>query len=558
MIRHRSGFLALVLLAAALTALAAAPAARAAGLRHAVYLDTSGSMAGFGKAPLWSEFLNEMEAGATRTRSFGSKAYQPKGPLAREELNQSGTDLAVALRDWLDTSKPGDAAVFITDNVADDRNANAAAAQRRFYALLQDRRDVTQVSLIPALLPFNGTVMEPGRDSNRSQYPAGKHQFADRAVALYLLVREAGSDGAMRALEARTTDLLRKHKIPHELLRIAPFGIAGWNSSVSTDVTLSGDSAAGVKATMDPDWGLVIPGFPLGQPLKLSFVAEVRPGPNFLLKDAALDAVIRLDEGEFLASSRLVSAQVAPYRADLHPERLQRFDVTFDIAPIDFFRHVPMATKIKLAFSNSTVVKGEIAINFAVRREQVFLAGDTAAKWSYDGAPEALARPDPAVQARIYHLQDLVRGMLPEEQLTRAMLTRAIWLELRYPAGPVMALLLAAAVMVVPLLLVLRRFVQPRHYLALDYGDGQGQPITPGFLSPSAATSADGHCQIRVRWIGFGLLVASSARLLGGRFLDLGGGTVRVEGHDGEQRATYTFRITPLGAGGAGEGIDDW
>ncbi|HYH23063.1 MAG TPA: hypothetical protein VD995_31000 [Azospirillum sp.] len=508
---------------------------------YAILLDASGSMDGFRtNRGGWDRLLDSLQASADQDAvwAFGEKAWRHPGRLSGLRLSEGTTKLVGALDAWLDHSAPGDAAVMVTDNVADLRNSASLKEQETFYDRVRraDPDNVSRATLMLARLPFNGKVYDPNNVRPPGRYSGG------RALAVYLFVRGGGDAGrderTVRALEQHVTRLLRDAGAEVERLQVKPFGTAG---GVLPDIGLQLAETKGVEAVMDPNWGLVIRNAPFDTPLTLTFHADIGAGAGFRMENALMDAAIRLENADFITSERLVRASVSPRVATLE-EKQRRFDVVFDIGAIqikgaDFWR------KLELTLRGTTIVKGEFAITYAVERERLFLAPETLNRWNFDGSPADLASSRPEVQERLYLLQPLVVGLVADSYLSQDAVRVPVWLQLRFPAGPLIiagvALLTAGALA----WWLFRHMLRPPLLVAGDEG-GEVQPVTPGLFSAAPVASADGICLIGLRWIGVGLFVtAKGGSLRTSPFVDATGGRVVVAVADDEQ-PTRSFIIT--------------
>lgn len=537
----RAVTLMLALLALAAISPAAADDAKTEIAPYAVLFDASGSMDGFRAGrDGWSRLLDHLQAGADPKAvwAFGDQPWPYPGRLAALPLNKLTTNLENAMDVWLKNAAPGASAVMVTDNVADLGNAKSAQAQDAFYSRVRrtDPDLVDRATLLLVRLPFSGSVFDPNNVQRPGQYTG------PRALAIYLFVRGGGdarrAERTARDLEQHLARLLGEAGGEVEQLRVKPFGAAG---SVMPDIGLQLTEAKGVEAVVDPAWGLVIRNAPFDTPLTLTFQANIGAGPGFRMEDARMDAAIELENADFITSQRLVQASVSPQVATLE-ERQRQFTVTFDIGAIKFIG-ADFWRKLELTLQGTTAVKGELAITYDVARERLHVAPETLGRWSYSGAAGDLASPRREVQERLYMLQPLVVGLVADSYLSQDAIRIPVWLQLRFPAGP----LIAAAVALLgigTLVWWLFRHMLRAPLLVAGDEDGAVRPVTPGLFSAAPVASADGACLIGLRWIGVGLFVtAKGGRLRGSPFVDAAGGRVVVSVAD-EEQPTRSFIIT--------------
>lgn len=524
--------------------------------KYAVLLDASKSMTGFYHAKLlnspWKAVLQELDGGASEKWQFGNSVVKIRGPLKDVTPIYDNTALDVPLQQWLDVPDTGDAVVMVTDNVADTSDSVSWDAQQRFYNLLRNTQKIAGVTLIPAVLPFQGTVTAP-KNSPRATY-AG-----ERAIAFYVIHRVGADKSDRFAFERMVSGILQRHNIEHELIRIMPFGESWDKSKPSIDLKIESGSGADIR--LDPKWGLIIGGLEMNQGVKLSFQAEVTPGPNFEMRNAELSASIALESDADLASQQFITAKVNPRQANFRPREGRKFDVEFEIAPVGFFSGVSLARQIELAFSTSTTIQGEIVVHSKVHRQGVLFVGPEAERWSYNGAPEGLGSDNREIHRRLYRVQELVQGMVPADGLDDEIVRRRVWIELRYSTVALGLLVVAAIFVLLPLAWLLRQAGKPRHFEVAS-GMAKPQPVTLGLFSTSPVQSDDGRCSLALTWLGCALLVrAQGGRILGSQLRSAAGGMVRVAWRDGEMRDTYSFQVTKQKNGsknGPRHGGQDW
>lgn len=532
-----------------------APAIAADPPAYAILLDASGSMGGFAKDAGWRSLLSRLESSATQKWEFGDTAHRVAGNLADVRLTRRDTMLDVALKAWVENSGPHDVVVMVTDNVADEGSTASRDAQAAFYALLNPTkgmaRQISAITLIPSLLPFSGTIWEPGKGGKGTVYSGNR-----RALAFYLLAREGVASDAMKRLTLHMADLLQDAGLSYEILDISPFkGMA-----VKPALNLRGIESDNTRITYNGEPGAIlnVEGLTTGTPLHLQMVANVVPGRDFELRDAAVEASISLEGHELITSAQVVRASVTPRQTTLKPEQGQDFDITFESKAIEFLSHVPLSQQIELALTNKTEINGKIIITYKILRQNLYLANALAAKWSYDGPVAALGTPNPTVQTKLYRLQDLVRGMVPEDQLSRSFIQIPVRLVLRFSPVPVLILLAAGLLLAIPIGWLIYRSLRPRDFVVTP-DEGGDTSLSLGLFQADDAYNGDKQCAVSVRNLGLGLLVgARGGRVIGSRLLGPGGDTVdvMVAGDDGDN-VPCRFNIRSVAMNAAGD-KDDW
>jgi hypothetical protein len=526
------------------------------GQGYALLMDASLSMKGFydAKPSRWRDVLRDLDRGAERRWRFGDEAEPVRDILRDAGPRFARTSLDKPLRAWLQEPGAPPTAVMVTDNVADMADATGWDAQQRFYAILQggerlgpsggEPRSIVGVTILPAVFPFAGTVTGPN-DRPRAEYKGS------RALAVYVLHRSGSVEGD--DVERFIRSILDSAGTENEAIPVLPFG-SGWKRS-TPDLDMSLVSATGADITLDRASGrLDIANLPMEQGVTLVLQAGITPGPHFALRNAELVASIALPDDEEISSQQLIKAKISPRRADFDPQTRRDFEVTFEIQPIGFFSGVSLMRQAELAFSTSTVIRGEITVSYKTDRQSVLFVGDKAGLWSYDGPPERLGAADPEVQRRLYRVQDLVRGMMPAEGWTTEIVRWPVVIQLRYATGAVVLLVAALMLFCAGAYWALARFSRPQTF-DVTTGLDRPQPITLGLFSTVPVLSDDGRCALSLTWFGVCLYAsARGGRLTGPRVLAAGGGQVRIAWSDGDHRDVYAFHVRRAGSSEHGSG----
>lgn len=154
---------------------------------------------------------------------------------------------------------------------------------------------------------------------------------------------------------------------------------------------------------------------------------------------------------------------------------------------------------------NSTFLHGTMTIDYAIEPQQIDLAGP-ARDWSFDGSANELVQPDPQVQGRIYRLGALIQGMVLRDQdqaqqrqvHQQQLHTIPVWIELRYPAGPVIVLFVLC-LLVLLLLWLLAYWLARTHAFVVEDDAGRETVITPGLFQAAEIPSSDRRALVRLR-----------------------------------------------------------
>ncbi|GGE76907.1 hypothetical protein GCM10011317_37480 [Niveispirillum cyanobacteriorum] len=542
--RLLAGFLMVALL---LTGGATADQAVVAKPEFDVLIDNSGSMDGFRFSLPWKVFLSGLEKTSGRRFVFDENLRRANFDLKSLPLDAQITDLGQAIKSWMDIAKPGQSAIIVTDNVADSRNTRSSSSQLEWERELQSG-SVAHLVLVPLRLPFNGRIYSPV-DGGAADYQG------QRALAVYLLVKAADDNATVRdsvlALEASARSILQNLRaepgrgVEHVWLPITPFDIAGSTSQVILDLVKQERATVRLLTDTDSKTRLEIRDFGVGDTIAFGFDATVRPGENFVLKDAQVDARLSLDGHTKLVNEGLIKAEVTPRQSDLGPEG-RKFRIDFSVQPFHVI-DLSYPDMLQLAMANETTVKGKLNIRYSVERNKLWLVDGLSVGWSYDGPPGDLRQPERAIQSRIYRLTELVRGSVRTDALTQDALTIDVEMHVRYPLRPLLLGIVLGALALAGAVWVLLQLSRPRAFLGRNDAN-QEQLLAPSLFSPAYMLSSDQRCSITARWLPVGILVSANGQLRTGRLLPSGGGAIEVSvpADDAALPSFYSFFLEPV------------
>lgn len=508
-------------------------------LSYDLMLDVSGSMKGFSSYPQWRQLLDSLQGGADGTWVFGAKARRYEGSLSSAPLNEAKTELGTALQTWLRSDNDRGALVMVTDNVADDQAESSAQQQLLFYSLLMDASDLIHIAMTPLRLPFSGAVYHPFARGISADYSG------DRALAVYLMTRRGYPDARLAELQQKLASLGGDDR-PYIVVR--PFAEQGWGESIQdAEIQVGGASAAATRIQTNSE-GIAIHGYSVGDPLDFTIGATVRPGPNFLLRDVRLSTDIQFEEVPNMRTAQLDSVKITPNVTELSPEQERRFTLDYKI---DGFQLTDLGFRslLDLALRGSSWQNGAIVIQFNVERGKIDLVGPISRQWDFSGSADLLATPDPAVQSRIYRFNDLVRGMIPEDQLSKRIWSKPVWVQVAYPLGPLLLLILLALVLLGLLYLLARYLAKGSRYQVEDDG-GSITEIAPTLASSVTVPSSDGAIALKILNLGLFHWHGSTGRLLSSRLVSAGRAVARIEspGKDEAPGHRYRFVVSKLAA----------
>ncbi|MBP7335164.1 hypothetical protein [Niveispirillum sp.] len=486
-------------------------------------IDNSGSMKGFnGNKTIWPNLLSALDRTAGQKWAFDGTLRAVNGSLQSVPLNGLKTDLGNALRTWLSQSAPGQGAIIITDNVADDRAQSSMDSQKEWERLLQSD-NIAHLVLTPLRLPFDGLIYSPVSPSLPARPYVGQ-----RALAIYLLVRSGtGRDESRALITAMQRDLkqilsqFQQADLRFETLPITPLDISGDADQVTLTVThQEGATVELIGNTLN------IGNFSVGEQIAFGFEAVIRPGHGFIMKDARIEAILSIDGHESMVSEGIISAHVTPEQDDLVPEG-RRFRIEFAVHPFEF-GDLPFMTKLRLSLANQTKAAGSLRIQYSVQREKVELTDDLRRNWSFDGDISQLYKPDVGVQGLLFRLTQIVRGAVATDALTQDALVIPVNLTVRYPWQPLLQIALPILLLLGLLLWLFRMAARPRIYIGRNDANDETQ-LAPALTTAAYMTSGDRQCEVTIRWLVIGLWVGSGGRIRRGRLLSLGGGQIDVE-----------------------------
>ncbi|MFP5514207.1 MAG: hypothetical protein ACLGJC_14100 [Alphaproteobacteria bacterium] len=534
-----------------------------------VLLDVSGSMKGFLEAPgsafsqTLTELLSQSAATGGKSFKFGDRFRRLDGSIGADGFKDRSTLLKDGLAGWLNTEpSPGQPLVVVTDNVASDKSKpEEVLAQREFYAILGR---FGFIGMVNARLPFSGTVSTPD-DSANAQY-TGR-----RALAFYILAlatpgseRKRSDDyrDAYRSVEA-IKRLLEKRQVEFRELPLLPHD-EGWSArSVEKPLIIKNpDAGGGPDVAVEPD-GLHVRDFHLGDDLTFSFGTEVRPAGTLVLKDVEIKARIEFSEtSAFLPDGAKIppDLDVTPRITTLSPDPVtgtQRFTIKVDIRQFGYI-DLPFATKLALAMRPSVPAQGTITLRYLISsKKNVEIFPPSIGDWSYDGRPENLGRSptdgkrrpdDPRIHEKIFHLRELADRMLPApyfERREEELHVIPVTLELVFPAGPIISLVLIGLVLGGSLLWLLSRAMSGMSFVVEDEL-GQEQAVIEAAIGRSYVVSSSDNCAtVRLFALGPMFFVSTPNRLRSARLM-FGPGPIKLQATQDDLALDYSFQLKRL------------
>ena len=499
-------------------------AADVAALAYDIMLDASGSMAGFKTEQdatyqaRWRGILGALEAGAGDKFQFGNRdnfrAIQAS--LYEVPLRDDETYLGEAVQRWVGSSAADEALIVITDNQADTQGLSESTHQQQILeqTLTAKGSPFAQVGLFAVRLPFSGPVYSLDGKTK-------KKYTGERALVIYILGRTKLDIAEFRGL----VDIVRAALAGFELryFPIRPFDSASVSSQVD-DIAISQTGDQSVHVTTR-NGRLIIDNYPFGEPLKLRFKADIKTTGNALqLQNVALDAALRFDSLPELVhgpggGAPITHAKVIPEYATFTPDEVKGFDIQFEIHNFGFL-DLPFTEQLAWTMRDTQRVEGRLDLRFHATKDQIQVDPDVLTGWNHEGAGADLGKPDAQIQTRVYHLGYLIKSLVPEDLPVQTLKSFPVTLEMRFPASPLLIVLLLLAVLLGLLWALARWLNRDARFVIEDEYSGTQIPIALTLFGRYTHMSGDDRLLFSLRYIGIGSLVATpyvlrSKRLVG-------------------------------------------
>jgi hypothetical protein len=329
-------------------------------------------------------------------------------------------------------------------------------------------------------------------------------------------------------------------------IQIRPFAEDGWSESIRESVIYAeNETEAGAEIATSSD-GIAIRRYQVGDPLDFAIDVTVQPGPNFRLREADVGTSLVFDRARFMQRASTESYRVTPSKKDLVPGESARFTLSYEIRGFELL-DIDFWTLLELALEGSSWHSGEIRIWVSVERDNVELYGPIE-RWNYSGPVDALASADAEIQGQIYRLNELLQGMIPETQLQRREVWASpIWVQVVYPLGPLLILILATVLGLALLLLLARQLARGSRYV-VENEAGNTTEIAPGFAGSVTINSEDGATALTLRNFGLFHLHGATHRLRSPMIASANRAVARIEtaGDPEEPAARYRFVVSKI------------
>jgi len=507
-----------------------------------VMLDASGSMRGFKKeTETWQKLLTRLESSARNKYQFGNRHNFKRvdAPLINVRLRDQETYLGEALKDWLTLSKPGDVVIIITDNVADtgDTGGDSGQSQQLFYDLLSKiESPFSHIAIFPLTIPFQGKVYPISR--GKGQIYQGR-----RALSTYAIARTPFIDEAFQTLRHQIEEKIAD--FDHQYIQIKPFDsktISGLVGDIKIDPDSTKDANVRFEADEEGIKRLMVRRLRLGHEMKFSFNVNIQSSSSFELQDVELIAKIHLNKAEntrHITMEDNFTTAVNPRRATISPDGLQDIAISFENKPFSF-GDLDFFDKLAFTMRNTMTIQGTIDLEFNASREHMKLSQGILHSWSYEGEASQLDQPNAEVQEKVYQLGELVKSMLPEKTAIQKLHSVPVTLELRYPVGPILTVILAALLLIGFLYWLLTRIQQGKEYI-LEDEMGHETPVALGLGDKYRHDFGNGESLFSLSYWGLGFWVTTPFQLRSSRFIS-NGQAIRISDPDTGDEYNWQLR----------------
>jgi hypothetical protein len=372
-----------------------------------------------------------------------------------------------------ESARPGEVVALVTDNIQD-----AGAMQeeqhdvRQFYDALRASSDISHVYVLPLRLPFDGLLF--GRDGTT---PIGNYA-EERGLVVYLITHGAVPEARIHPLAGRVAQAVGARAV-----RMKPFDTAPVEAVV--DTALSRRAAASAQCPSQP---LVpLPG-EVGVLGRSEPVREKTPfGGTFVVRlRSAMEGVTlaqpHVSAATIPSSFRLTGATVSGEpRIYADPPRLQT-----DLGPGESAQvNVSVCFRQGLRFSSREAFwkfvtmrepvgtyEGKVTVRLETPRGDLHLADAVHQEFSVVD-PAFFTRTDTALHHRVFRLEYAFREIAPEQVQMVIPIDYRVRFLVRYPRGPLLAVLVGLLAAAIAAWLLIRALVGSRGYLLAEEGPGR-------------------------------------------------------------------------------------
>jgi hypothetical protein len=472
--------------------------------RELILIDGSGSMAGF----FGTEQVGRLRSALQANSSSGAGVrYFINQNLAYDEPSEGGFGGETLLRNALDRSLElgPDFVWIITDNqpsVGGQTKSDQDLEQ--FYELLRSDR-IKRIHLFPLKLHFAGDLYLRRPDGAEYSHP----YTGPRGLLVYaLLLNEPARDEYDRAVQRLETALQREFSNP---------GIKAIFVKPLSRETLTSTLSPGKKLKISQSGGIEGRDFEERDPIEGDVILELTSTHGEIAIEQArveVQPVGDFETASFKTSTLVPKIDPQEVRS-LQPGEKRVFKIQVKLDSVEIKKD-PLSLW-NCVTNNRGVISGQIRVQVRVPPEKLKVTKTIATHFSTD--KDIYSDPNPQTQQRIYRLDDLIRKMIPDEEIIRPQVGKnadgviPVRLEVAYPRWP---LYLLIAFIGAPLLAVVggAAWIKRQPYYRLTWNGGSYRACPDFRLWPlsSKGIEIDGAAAANVGRSFFSGITVSAAR----------------------------------------------
>lgn len=513
-----------------------------------VLLDISGSMRGFADAPdgHFRTFLSSLTELCPDLYVFGdidpqdSKATVGPGllrwtlPIDQLRFDNGTTLLGTAAQKWSDHASDGDAAIIVTDNVADIKSERSKVEQKTFNAEVT-RAKISRFTALPAVLPFSGTLFHPTDPGRRY-----KDYDETRALAVYVMqvngdadIFRALADDAQRSLAAAAVraDRIDVRPLAEALSPNFRFGsLHGDNKS--TRISPVTDAVGTLKA-------IRVSRHPVDEEVTISLDFDVRAQGNWNVDNVQVViefAPSKSDAFGARLTKRVTTVTHYPHSLSLHGGLPQTVHVDVKLNARNYYANTDWWNVIKnIALGDwSGTETANIRVRLDLSSAMPKVDRTFSDKWSFEGSVDDLVIPKPAIQDQVYRLSPVLEEQVAGPHSLTLPSSIVLNIEYLYPRWPFFAFLCFVLIVGGTLAGLLWFSKGAKRYLVESDG-AEGVNVSLAWFSSTMLQSGDGEVRLFVRRLPLVLWSSSTKRIVRGRVLPQGGGLISLSSSAGSR-----------------------
>lgn len=450
-----------------------------------VLIDGSGSMAGFfktGEIDRLHEILRGQPGSATYY--FVDEALSSTSPVVFGEHTYLDSALSHAI------SERSSIIWMVTDNQPSVSTHGSQSEEdlNRFYGQLGSDA-VKRIYLFPLRLRFQGTLYTETDAVLQRAYDG------PRGLLLYALLLDASAQDAFEEAVNRTEQRLRQ---------VFDDNLRGIFIKPLRQNTITSRLAPG-KGFRPVGEGIVGRDFEEGKPIQGHFVLELTSQMGQIgLKDAKIVATKQgtFQTGDFTVEN--IDPFIDPKTIDLQPKGTKTFEVSMRLDAVHMRKNLKAIWNCMT--HNYGLIRGHIIITISAPKENLGVSSELTSRFSTD--QDVYHNPSQDTQSRIYRLSDLVRRMVPTEDIIQPQIGSSsegripVQVEVKYPFWP-KAVVFGGILMPLLLLGGTTLWVRRRPLYRLTWDSGKARACPDFRLWPflAKAIEIDNKTAARIRMV---------------------------------------------------------